>query len=83
MIKKYVKKPIEIEAVQWTGDNIVEVKKFAEGHIGTYSHSSRIAVSTTEGRSFAYPGDYIIKGINGKFYPCEPDIFEKTYEEIK
>ena len=83
MIKKYVKKPIVVEAIQWTGYNIAEVKNFAEGHIGTYSNSSRIAVSTPEGRLFAYSGYYIIKGINGEFYPCKPDVFKKTYEEIK
>lgn len=41
---------------------------------------SQIAIETLEGRMYANPGDYIIKGIKGEFYPCKPDIFEATYE---
>jgi len=41
-----------------------------------------ILILTLEGMMEAQAGDYIIKGINGEFYPCKPDIFKKTYEEI-
>lgn len=40
-------------------------------------------IYTLEGNLHASIGDYIIKGVNGKFYPCKPDIFEKTYELVK
>jgi hypothetical protein len=39
-----------------------------------------IAIQTLEGEMAAQPGDYIIKGVQGEFYPCKPDIFEATYE---
>lgn len=41
-----------------------------------------ITIFTLEGAMRASIGDYIIKGVNGEFYPCKPDIFEKTYERI-
>lgn len=42
----------------------------------------KLLIETLEGTMEASQGDYIIKGINGEFYPCKPDIFEKTYEEV-
>ncbi len=75
---KFRKKPVVIEAIQWTG-NIDECKKFM-GVIcvkGDY-----ILIPTLEGQMTASPGDYIIKGVQGEFYPCKPDIFEATYEKV-
>lgn len=43
----------------------------------------KITIKTLEGEMEASYGDYIIKGVNGEFYPCKPDIFEKTYEKVK
>ena len=40
-------------------------------------------IKTLEGGVLVENGDYIIKGVNGEFYPCKPDIFEKTYEEVE
>lgn len=81
MAKKYRKKPVVIEAVQWTGDNLVEVSQFIMAH-GSYNGISKIIkIETLEGTMMANIGDYIIKGIKGEFYPCKPDIFEQTYEE--
>jgi len=39
-------------------------------------------INTLEGQMIAKKGDWIIKGINGEIYPCKPDIFKKTYEEV-
>lgn len=80
MIKKYCKKPVEIEAVQWTGDNVKEIADFTEGNIAT-NEDNKLYVFTLEGGHLALVGDYIIKGVRGEFYPCKPDIFEQTYEE--
>lgn len=44
--------------------------------------SEELTIHTLEGNMIASKGDYIIKGVNGEFYPCKPDIFEKTYEEV-
>ena len=41
-----------------------------------------LRIGTLEGTMTAQLGDYIIRGVNGEFYPCKPDIFEKTYEEV-
>ena len=40
-----------------------------------------LMIRTLEGDMRVSPGDYVIKGVNGEFYPCKPDIFDKTYEE--
>ncbi len=91
---KYRKKPVVIEAIQWNGNNLEEVMKFlnsefsyAEHH--TY-HTSKFTyaydelfINTLEGTMKVSIGDYIIKGINGEYYPCKPDIFEKTYEKVE
>jgi len=81
---RYRKKPVIIEALQWTGTNIKEVMQFAEDMI--YIHGSgediKLCVKTIEGTEFLKHGDYIIKGTKEEFYPCKPDIFEMTYEKL-
>lgn len=80
MIKKYKKKPVIIEAVQWTGENLSEIDNFVGGSINIKGTS--LIIHTLEGDMEASINDYIIKGVNGEFYPCKPDIFSKTYEEV-
>lgn len=78
---KYRKKPVVIEAVQWTGDTKPEIEEFFKNFQGWWFDGvGSIAIETLEGIMRANPGDWIIKGINGEFYPCKNDIFEKTYE---
>jgi len=82
-IEKYRKKPIVIEAVQWTGLNGDEIDKFIKGCPHTYTYNdkgSAIYLDTLEGGHTASSGDWIIKGVKNEFYPCKPDIFEQTYE---
>lgn len=79
---RYRKKPVEIEAVQWTGENLEEIEGFAKGAL-VHRGPVNIAISTLEGLMRASKGDYIIKGIAGEFYPCKPDIFKATYEEVE
>ena len=83
MVKKYVKKPIPIEAVQWTGDNFRELYDFAGNEV--YYQDGWIYVHTLEGdmKMKNKVGDYLIKGVRGEFYFCEKNIFEETYEELK
>ena len=81
MAKKYRKKPVVIEAVQWTGDNVIEMYQFTGIKSIKVSNSDELIVHTLEGDMIASNGDYIIKGIKGEFYPCKSDIFEQTYEE--
>lgn len=80
MIKKFRKKPVTIEAIQWNGENLSEIDKFTKGKVK--NHESVLIIPTLEGDMYASLNDYIIKGVNGEFYPCKPDIFDKTYEEV-
>lgn len=76
----YRKRPIEIKAIQWTGDNYVDVCIFM-GRTAL-REDNYIIIETLDGKMKASIGDYIIKGIENEFYPCKPDIFEKTYEKV-
>lgn len=87
-MKKYRKKPIVVEAIQWNGVNRGEVEMFC-GHdnvefkVEILSGSTlglQLIVKALEGDIVANRGDYIIKGICGEFYSCKEEIFEKTYE---
>ena len=80
MVKKYRKKPVTIEAIQWNGENLSEIDEFTESKVK--NHESVLIIPTLEGDMYASLSDYIIKGVNGEFYPCKPDIFAKTYEEV-
>lgn len=85
MIKKYRKKPVEIEAVQWTGDNLAELRKmegFNSVHTCFGGRLNIFPLKMLEGMMFVSVGDYIIKGVQGEFYPCKPEIFEQIYEEV-
>lgn len=92
---KYRKKPVEVEAIQWKGDldNFTELVHFAnvtkyhplitnEETIQRIETLNLIHIQTLEGVMEAQPGDYIIKGVQGEFYPCKPDIFHTTYEQV-
>lgn len=89
------KKPVEVEAIQWLGnlDSFAELVNFA--NVTKYSQLTTspimieesdmhnyIYINTLEGEMRASVSDYIIKGVEGEFYPCKPDIFEKTYDTI-
>jgi hypothetical protein len=84
---KFRKKPVVIEAVQWIGtvESLHEVQKFS-GYQYTLSKSipevDTLEIYTLEGVMTASKGDWIIKGVQGEFYPCKPDIFEETYETV-
>lgn len=80
---KFRKKPVVIEAVQYLGmKNYVGICDFVGKPLDMeYRETDQIIIiSTLEGEMRANKGDWIIKGVNGEFYPCKPDIFEKTYE---
>lgn len=85
---KYRKKPVIIEAIQFedNSDRIIEIHEFMGGDTIRVNYEDKnnpyLKVETLEGIMKASVGDYIIKGVNGEFYPCKPDIFEKTYERV-
>ena len=85
-IEKFVKKPIPVEMVQITEENMKEVAKWCGGMVMHTIVDDRIAqghdfirIYTREGRVKAYEGDFIAKGIEGEFYPIRKEIHEKTY----
>ena len=79
-VKRYRKKPVVVEALRWTGANIPELVKFCPCVIFTQNHVP--ITPTFEGDMTVDVGDSVIKGVLGEYYPCKPDAFEKTYEEI-
>jgi len=92
---KFRKKPVVIEAIQFNGTtlslerilkwmgNAASIRNDIAAGFDPPSFSDRgkIAIRTLEGTMFASPGDWIIKGVKGEFYPCKPDIFAETYDE--
>lgn len=82
------KKPVVIEAVQWTGTNETEVVRFVtdDPYYELGRRGDALLITTLEdgpgGEAIHYAsrGDWIIKGVKGQFYPCKPDIFTDTYE---
>lgn len=87
-MSKYRKKPVIINAVKFTGA-IEEIQELLNLGMDTISISYKdqknptLSIKTLEGTMTAQVGDYIIKGVQGEFYPCKPDIFEQTYELIE
>ena len=80
---KYRKKPVVVEALQWTGNNTKEVLSFAWPYVEYRERYKDLLVCLEAGELCVEPGDYIVKGIDDKFYPCKPDIFAATYELVQ
>lgn len=85
----YRKLPVVVEAVQYNGSTsvIVAIERWMK--TGVYVSPliqlrdiKSFYISTLEGEMEVSPGDYVIKGVHGEFYPCKPDIFKKTYESV-
>jgi hypothetical protein len=84
-MKTYVKKPIPVPALQWKGDNLQEIKDFCKDEIleeMCFTNNKDLWIQTREGQLMAQVGDFIMKGIEGEFYPCAESIFKKTYDEV-
>ena len=79
---KFRKKPVVIEAMQWTGDNWKELEDFGSDRDIVSNPDGTLTIATLEGNHTAKKGDWIIRGIKGEVYPCKPDIFEATYEQV-
>jgi len=82
---KFRKKPIVIDAIQYTGKNYKEIIEFSMGSKKAFylNRLGELIIGTLEGEMKANIGDWIIKGVNQEMYPCKPDVFEKTYEAVK
>lgn len=72
----YRKRPVVVEAVQYTGTNLKEVARF----VGCDFDEDSLTIRTKEGHMHVSTGDFVVKGVHGEFYPVKPDIFIATYE---
>ncbi len=88
---KFRKKPVVIDAIQFTGLNREKIEKFV-GEPLTYQildtntnnvDLEALHIKTLEGTHLAKPNDWIIRGVKGEFYPCKPDIFKETYDKVE
>lgn len=84
---RYRKKPVVIEALQFLDDDkrVSALIEFTSGEFrafGDTEHYFFAKINTLVGTMTARVGDYIIKGVNGEFYPCKPDVFAKNYEAV-
>lgn len=87
------KKPVEVQAVQWLGDNAAELALFTSNLFDVLDPEDRANCDDPEATAqvldrlhstwvLVYDGDWIIRGIQGEFYPCRRDVFEATYEQV-
>lgn len=86
------KLPVPVEAMLWPGgaeaatpviDWVLSQGGTARYHEARGPYVDTISIDTLEGRIVARPGDWIIRGVKGEFYPCKPDVFAETYEVIE
>jgi len=91
---QYRKKPVVIEAVQFNGFDqesgqvvLSDRPEWLVSEFGNkilfFGEQDTLTIQTLEGDMKASIGDFIIKGVQGEFYPCKPDIFEKTYDLVE
>ena len=87
MISKFKKRPLVIEAIQFTGENASEIVEWANGKVIIPKDfhnfiNNYLQIITLEGVMVASINDYIIKGIKNEFYSCKPDIFFESYDKV-
>jgi hypothetical protein len=93
--QRYRKKPVEVEALQycdcipeavidWSGARFVDVRTDVRDpdDPNKFLRETVLAIRTLEGDMIVSPGDWVIRGVKGEFYPCKPDIFAATYEPV-
>lgn len=79
--KKFRKKPVVVEAIQYKqGLNSGDILAFASGWAQLNGH--QLSIATAEGIMSVAHNDWVIRGVKGEFYPCDPMVFDMTYEEV-
>lgn len=78
------KKPVLVEAERYLGDeNFNRIRQFVGPKTPLHQLGDQmLGIDTLEGVMRVTPGDWIIRGVEGEFYPCKPGIFDKTYEIV-
>ena len=81
--RNYRKKPVVIQAIQYTGSNEAEVRVFMDNRSAMLTHTpTYLILSTGAGQVQITPGDWIIRGVKNEYYPCRSDLFLATYEAV-
>ena len=80
-MRRFQKKPLIISAMQYTGNNLDEVRDFVPDEL-LQETGVTVGIKTLEGVMIISEGDYVIKGIQGEFYPCKSGVFEGSYDEV-
>lgn len=81
---RYRKKPVEVEAVQYDGENVNRVIGWIIENGGEVRYApGGLFIRTLEGEMRAFDGDFVIRGVAGEFYPCKPDIFASSYDRVE
>ena len=80
-MKYFKKRPIVITAIQWNGVNTTEINQFLNRQ-AFVDRAGRLQINILEDTIFINKDDWIIRDVQGEFYPCKPDIFEITYEQV-
>lgn len=82
-VQTFRKRPVEVQAIHYTGaTKIGALFDFIQGAAWETGPGACVKIETLEGTMIAQPGDWIIRGVAGEYYPCKPDIFAQTYEAI-
>lgn len=86
MIIKARKKPVTVDAIEFTGWNWAECQQFMSDEPLFFpqdaGYQEVLYIDTLEGKMEASVGDYIIRGVSNEYYPCKPDIFHMTYDIV-
>ncbi|MFJ8538138.1 hypothetical protein [Streptomyces sp. NPDC093591] len=94
-ITRYRKKPVEVDTIQWTGDNEAEVQAFTGGASQFYALDEADRANSDDPEATAtvydrlhstwilvYTGQHVVRGVKGEFYPIAPDVLAETYERV-
>ena len=79
-VKRVEKIPVVVEALKWDGPADDSALAAFAGHWA--SIRAEVYITTLEGAMRVSPGDWVIKGVEGEFYPCKPDVFAATYKVL-
>jgi hypothetical protein len=93
-ISTFRKRPVEVQALRWTGGNEVEVAAFTGARFEALDEADRANCDDPEATAqvfdvlhatwvLVYDGDWIIRGLKGEFYPCRDEVFTQSYERVQ
>ena len=79
-VRRYRKKPVEVQALQWTGANFVDMERFLESARNGYFHGDHFFLLSYGTHLRIEPGTWVIRGATGGYHPCQAEAFDSVYE---